>query len=296
MLFDTHCHLNFNIFRNDYYKIIQKCFEQDIWVLIIGTNKNTSLQAAKIANKYIKGVYAAIGLHPIHLIKQKIIDKNFEFTTSGEDFDPDFYENLFISSLKGEKTQKDFVRDKTKGRVVAIGETGLDYFYKIDEHIKILQTKVFIEHLKLADKLQLPVIIHARGSKDFPLKVYDDLFEILHNYKLKSKSHLKGIIHSFFGNLEQAKKFIDIGFLLGFNAGIFQSNLDEVIKNIDINKIVLETDSPYFYPDIKNSNQRNEPINVKFVCEYIAKLKNISIYEVSSITTNNVLNLFDILI
>jgi len=149
MLIDTHAHLNFNAFKNDFDKIIKRSLAEDIWMINVGSNYETSKKAVEIAEKY-NGVFAAIGLHPIH--------------AEDENFNASKYRNL---------CQPD--------KVVAIGEIGLDYLkdYKL---FKERQKEIFLKQLALAKELNLPIIIHCRMA-------HDDLLEILKDYQLPGVIH-----------------------------------------------------------------------------------------------------------
>lgn len=168
-------------------------------------------------------------------------------------------------------------------KVVAIGEIGLDYYYTKDN--KDEQIDKFVKQLDLAVKYEKPVIIHNRCATD-------DMYHILKNYKGK----LKGIIHCFSGSVETARMFIDLGFLLGIGGVLTfknNDNLRDVLKNISINNIVLETDSPYLTPE-PYRKYVNEPKYVVEVAKLISNIYGISIEEIEDITTKNALNLFGI--
>lgn len=296
MFIDTHCHLNFNAFGNDFDEIIKKNIESDIWMVVVGTNLETSKKAVDLAYFYKKGVYATVGLHPIHLQKKKIKEGGVEFTTKGEVFDFLAYKNLIKNVNQKNKIEHDFCGDICSNiKLVAIGETGLDYSI-LPSFVEIQNQKnVFIQHIYLADETQLPIIVHARGKNKDDNNVYDDIIFLLEEARVKTKSSLQGIIHSFMGTQKQAKRFIDMGFLIGINGAIvFENNLQQTLKHIPIEKIVLETDSPYFHPS-GDITKRNEPNNVKRIAEMISKIKSISIYEVSSITSKNAINIFGVL-
>ena len=164
-------------------------------------------------------------------------------------------------------------------KVVAIGETGLDYYYNHSE--PEIQKKRFIEQIELANSLKLPVVIHNRDSDD-------DLYDIL------KKHHPKGVIHCFSSNFDYATKIINLGLILSFTGIITfkNSTLHDVIEKIDLSKFMIETDSPYLTPE-PYRGKRNEPSYVYFVAKKIAEIKNISIEEVINHTTKNALNLFD---
>lgn len=249
MLIDTHAHLNFKAFDNDFDKVIEKCLAENLWVINVGSNYNTSKKAIDIAEKYDKGVFAALALHPIH--------------AKDEDFDAEKYKELALSCTEGSK------------KVVAIGETGLDYF-KDYASFGDKQKEVFSKHLDLAKELNLPIIVHCRMA-------HNDVLEILKNYKLS------GVIHCFTGNWEQAEKYLDMGFYLGINGIMYKFDLKEVIEKTPLNKILLETDCPYLG---KEKEQRNEPLFVREIARDIARIKGISFEEVARTTTKNAKNLF----
>jgi len=286
MLIDTHAHLNFNAFKNDAEGVIKRTLENDIWVINIGTKYETSKRAVEIAQRYPQGIFAAIGLHPIHLetglVKIKNDLEEIEVKTREEQFDYQKYKEL----ARNEK-------------VVAIGEIGLDYYYKPKtkrklEIFKEKQKTILCQQLDLAKDLNLPVIFHCRMA-------HDDLIEVLKLKMKNEKLKINGVIHCFTGNWGQAEEFLNMGFYLGFNGIIFKLNLDEIIKKTPLDRILTETDCPYLMPPIgenqridqrKSAAVRNEPLFVKYVAEKIAKIKKISYEEIAEITTNNAKKLF----
>ena len=168
-----------------------------------------------------------------------------------------------------------------KEEFIAIGEIGIDLYW--DKSLLKQQQQVFDEQLKWAIERELPVVIHARES-------FFEIFEVLESYKT---SNLKGVFHSFTGNLEQANKAIDMGFLLGLN-GILtfkNSGLDKLVKEIDTKYLILETDSPYLAPTPK-IGKRNESAYVALVAEKMAEIHNLSLEEVTEITSRNAQHLF----
>ncbi len=305
MLIDTHAHLNFNAYKNDTDEVIHRALENNVWVINVGSTYETSKKAVGIAERYPEGVYATIGLHPIHLetglVKIKNDLEEIEVKTREEEFDYKKYRELA-------KSQK----------VVAIGEIGLDYYWrpkttKKKELFKQKQKDLFLKQLELAKELNLPVIFHCRLA-------HDDLITILtqfqkdNNYTGVNLLSRGGVIHCFTGTWEQAKKYLKMGFYLGFNGLIFKnikeikvvetsSNLpprsasprsvfDEIIKKIPLEKILIETDCPYLTPPQENG--RNEPLYVKYIAEKIAEIKNLTFDEIAKITTENAKNLFKI--
>lgn len=271
---DTHAHLNFKAFEADLGEIIKQCLAENLWLINVGTKYETSKRAVEIAEKYKKGVFAAIGLHPIHLatglIKIKADPEEGGFTAEGEDFHSSKYKSLAQSSSK----------------VVAIGEIGLDYYYKPKakgklELFKKKQKELLLEQLKLARELDLPVIFHCR-------KAHDDLIEVLKEFE-----KIKGVIHCFTGKWKQAKEYLNMGFYLGFNGIIYKLDLKKIIEKTPIEKILIETDSPYLTPP-QAGKERNEPLFVKYIVRDIAKIKKIDYDEVARTTTQNAKKLFKI--
>ena len=167
---------------------------------------------------------------------------------------------------------------KSNSKIIAIGEIGLDYHY--DNTNKDRQKDLFIKQIMLAKEYKLPIVIHTRDATK-------DTIDIL------KKFNIKGIIHCFSGSLETAREYINMGFYLGIGGVVTfkNSKLKDVIKEIGLDSIVLETDSPYLSP-IRGS--KNFPKNIKIIAEYIASLLNISVEEVSKKTTLNVKKIYNI--
>ena len=166
--------------------------------------------------------------------------------------------------------------------IVAIGEIGLDYYWTKDNKEK--QIEFFKAQLELAKKYNLPVIVHARES-------VQDVYDILKELDIN-----KGSMHCYSGSLEMAREFIKLGFKIGIDGPITYKNNKkgiEVVKNIDIKDILLETDSPYLSPE-PNRGKPNSPLNIKYIAEKIADIKEISVEEVIDITTNNAKELYNI--
>ena len=280
MIIDTHSHVNFNAYKDDRDEVVRRTLAEGVWMINVGTKYETSKSAIELAEKNETGVYAAIGLHPIYAAaefqKIKTDPDEGEFLVKEQDFDKERYKELAKSK-----------------KVVAIGEIGLDYYYRPKsatklEEFKAKQKKVFVEELDLAKELNLPAIIHVRMA-------HDDVIEILENYQLPTTNYkLTGVIHCFTGTWEQAQKYMSLGFYLGINGIIFKFNIDEVIRQTPLDKILVETDCPYLTPIAEGKDKRNEPIFVKHVIQKIAELKVISFGEVASATTANAKKLFKI--
>ena len=188
-------------------------------------------------------------------------------------FHPDEVDNFNNNSIS---YLKDLIKNNRK--IIGIGEIGLDYYHNKDNKDK--QIKMFKMQLDLAKELDLPVVIHSRDA-------YQDTYDILKEYNLKTT------IHCFSGSLENAKRYIDLGYFLGIGgvSTFKNTNLKETLKNIDLSHIVLETDSPYLTPE-PYRKERNEPMYIKVIAENLSNIKGVSLPEVTRITTNNVLNIY----
>lgn len=288
MLIDTHAHINFNAFAEDGDEVIKRALKNNVWFINIGSQHSTSWRAVEYAQKYQEGVYAAVGLHPIHLKGKKIKEEidsleEIEFETKPEVFEYEKYKELAKWS-----------------RVVAIGEVGLDYYHLDKESIeeqKERQKKNFIQHLELAKELDKPVIIHCREAHEDVLEILTDFIKI-HPTPPFEKGRLggilKGVIHSFSGRWSQAEEYFELGFYISFNGLItFARDYDKVIKNAPLERLLIETDCPYLTP-VPYRGKRNEPSYVKYVAEKIAEIKGVSFEEVAQITTENAKKLFNI--
>lgn len=178
-----------------------------------------------------------------------------------------------------EKDLEFIINNLNNKKIIAIGEIGLDYYYTKDNKDK--QIELFEKQLDIAEKYHLPVVVHSRDAT-------------LDTINILKKYNVKGVIHSFSGSLETAKEYIKMGFLLGVNGVITfkNSNIKEIYKDIPLDNIILETDSPYLTPE-PNRGKKNEPANIIDIAKYISQLKNVSLNELSKTTNNNLNNLFN---
>jgi len=291
MLIDTHGHLNFNAFSKDLDAVIARTLQAGMRVVIPGSQYATSKRAVELAEQY-KGLYAAIGLHPIHVGEKREVDI-WETQSEGKDSkDTEGWEE-FIT--RGENFNKEAYSELAKNKkVVAIGEIGLDY-YRIPkgkakrQRLKDLQKEVLRQQLAIALYNNLPVIIHCRVA-------FKDTLDLLKERGALSKEKPRGVIHSYTGTIEQAKEFIELGFFIGFN-GLILKNVpalpdpQEVISSIPLERIVLETDAPYLTPPMA-STARNEPLFVDYVAKEIARIKGVAFEEVAEATSKNATTLF----
>lgn len=222
-------------------------------MIISATNTKEIKEVIELTEKY-DNIYATIGIHPEEADNYKEDDLK--------------YLESFLNHPK----------------VVGIGEIGLDYHYTKEN--KENQKELFIKQLKLANIYHKTLVIHCREA-------LEDAYNILKEVKNKE---LKGVMHCYSGNIDEAKKLIEINMSLGIGGVLTFKNektLKEVVKTLDIENFVLETDSPYLTPE-PFRGKKNEPANVKYVANKISELKNITLDEVANITTANAKRLFDL--
>jgi len=253
-LIDTHCHLDLYP-PNFANQVIKNAQREGIKKLLtVGISLESSQKAIEFA-KENKNVFASVGIHP----------ENGKMDTKVKNW---------------RKKLETLVRND---KVVAVGETGLDSKVILDVGFP-LQRQIFISQLKIARDLKLPVIIHCR-------EMYDETFEIL-----KEFPQVKGVFHSLTGGPREAEEILNLDFLISLNGILtFRSaqNLVEAAKFIPLNKIILETDSPFLSPQ-EVRGEKNEPKNIKYVAQKLAEIKNISFKEVCQETTADAEKLFNL--
>lgn len=278
---DTHAHVNFNAYKKDADEVIRHSLGENTWMILVGSEYKTSKKGLDFANKYEKGVYVAVGIHPIHLEEVMVEDKDSEysFKARAEEFSYDVYEKM----AQFEK-------------VVAIGEIGLDYYHiNLSDDINKIKSKqkdVFIKQLSLAINLGLPVIIHCRQA-------HDDMLKILKDFKKENKNSIKpgkiwGVMHCFSGDEDLAWQYFSLGLIISFTGLItFSKQWDDLIRKMPSDKFMIETDCPYMTPE-PYRGERNEPILVKYVARRIAEIRNLNLERVAEITTQNAKKVFNI--
>ena len=241
-IFDTHAHYDDEAFDEDREEVLKQIQEAGvIGVLNCACSRKSLTTTNELTLKY-DFIYGALGIHP----------------SDAYDYNEDVRAEIIEKANSNKK-------------ILAIGEIGLDYHYTKENKDK--QKELFITQIKLANKYNLPIVIHSRDA-------VKDTIDILKEYKSF------GVIHCFSESLEIAKEYINLGYKLGIGGVLTfkNSNLKETIKNISIENIVLETDSPFLSP-IRGSI--NEPKNIKLIAEYLSEVKEISLNEVANITTKN---------
>lgn len=256
MIFDTHAHYDDEQFDQDRDEVIQRVHTQNVGnILNVGIDIETSKNSIELARKY-DFVYSAVGIHPHEVEKA-----------------PENYIEILEELI-----------NKNKDKVVAIGEIGLDYYY--DFAPRDLQKKFFIEQMELAKKYNLPVAIHDRDA-------HKDTLDIL---KEENVSENSGILHCFSGSMEMANEVLKNGMYIGIGGVVTfkkSKKIVDIVKNIPMDRLVVETDLPYLTPE-PFRGKRNESSYIKYVIDKIAQIKNMEPQEVEDITTKNAKRLLGI--
>lgn len=262
MLVDTHAHLNFPDYKDDLDKVVKRAVKNGVTKIIcVSSNVAESEKAIEIAKKYEGIVYAAVGIHP-------------------HQTDPE-------TKLSPEEQIKKLGKLVKQKEVVAIGEAGFDFSPAPPgekERSKKEQTFLFEKQIELALKANLPILIHSREA-------FSEVIEILNKY---ASPKLKGVLHCYSAGKKGIKKVNQLGFFFGVDGNLtYDVGLQNVFKQIPLEKILLETDCPFLAPEPYRGT-RSEPAHVKIIAECLAKLKEVNLEEVAKITIKNAKNLFKI--
>jgi TatD DNase family protein len=239
---DIHTHLNLEEFRDDVQVVTERTLGEGVSMINVGTGRESSARAITLTEMYPLGVYATIGLHPVHAGGGNRVEES-------EVFDIPYYRSL--SAHK---------------KVVAIGECGFDYF-RVEKETKAKQEEVFLAHIALANEVGKPLMLHIRDVAG-SMSAYEDALVIL-----KAHAKVLGNVHFFAGTYDIAKRFWDMGFTTSFTGVItFASQYDETIRNAPLAMLHAETDAPYVAP-VPFRGRRNEPIHVREVYKRIAEIR-----------------------
>jgi TatD DNase family protein len=252
MLTDTHTHLHFEQYQADLSEVIDRAYSAGIEkILTLGTDLPSCHQSIQIAQRFDK-VYAAVGIHPT---------------------------DIFHSQSDDLPLIKDLASSEDK--VVAIGEIGLDLYWK--EVPLEQQLPVFEKLLGIADELNLPVVIHNRNAQREMRKFFEQ----------KGIDRLAGVMHSFSGSVEDAQFYLSRGLHISFTGVVTFKNFSglEVVKSVPVHRLLLETDSPFLTP-VPKRGKRNEPSFVQYTAAKLAEIYKISLQELGDITSSNAQNLF----
>jgi TatD DNase family protein len=298
---DIHAHTNFKAFEEDRDAVVRHALLNDTWVINIGTQYDTSKKAVEMTNEY-EGVYSTIGLHPIHTGASYHDEAELGEPDSTEATDGQGKDKGFVS--RGEIFDKEKYRELASlGKVVAIGECGLDYYHMEGDTIEKQKT-AFIAQIELANELNLPLMLHIRNnSTDKTRNAYADVADLLEKYSkrigVKGLPAQAGVSHFFAGSVEDMKRFIKMGVYVSFAGPITYKPKPEicdyigVIKETPLDMILADTDSPYVAP-VPHRGERNEPINIRDIVAKIAEIKGISEEEATKAILSNVQKLFNI--
>ncbi len=281
MLVDTHCHIFPTFFKNDSEDVVKASLERGVILNLVGTQYQTSAEAVAMAEKF-DGVYASIGLHPTHVFPEYFNAEGVEDNTHETEFDYEKYKKLASSK-----------------KVIAIGECGLDV-YRLPEHgdrnlVIKKQTEVFLKQVELAREFDLPLVIHVRAA-------HQEMIDVLKR-ECENGKPLRGVVHCYDSTWAYAEEFLQLGFHLGFTGIITfppkksnpeaQQELMKVIANCPLDRILLETDSPFLAP-LPYRGKIAEPWMVEEVAKKIAEIKGFDVSEVQEQTMVNFKILFKI--
>lgn len=254
MLFDTHTHLNVEQFKEDEEEVIERAKEQGVSrMAVVGFDHPTIKKSLDLSKKY-KEIYSIIGWHP----------------TEAGSYDAE------VEKMLTELVEKE--------NIIALGEMGLDYHWMDDP--KEIQIESFRKQIRLAKKLNLPIVVHNRESTE-------DVYRVL---KEENIEKIGGIMHSFNLSPKWLEKFLALGMHISFSGVVTFKNAAEVkesAKLVPLEKLLIETDAPYLSPE-PNRGKRNEPAYVAFVAKEIAELRGLSFDELARITNENAMKLFKI--
>ena len=255
MFVDSHCHLTYEPLVDNISTIVNNCKESDVHKLLaIETNIESSVKCIEISKQY-ENIYSSIGIHPVEAHNE--INKK------------DQIQKLYRSSNKN----------------IGYGETGLDFYYSVSE--KKSQIDLFEIHIKYAIEDNSTVIVHTRDAEDETLSILKEH---------KKNSNLRVLIHCFTGSMKFAKSLLDIGCYISFSGIITFKNatdIQDVATYVPLNRILIETDSPYLSPHPLRG-KKNSPENVVLVAKKLSELKNLNIDHIGKETTSNFLKLFNL--
>ena len=256
MITDSHCHLDYSNLYNQLDDVVRRAeYNQVKYLLTICTTLESFERIKLIIHKY-ENIYGTFGIHPHETKKFTNIDSGF------------------ILDLK-----------KKYKKIIGIGETGLDFYYNYSE--KKVQKKSFIEHIRAASELNIPIIVHSRAAEI-------ETYEILESEK--KNSNLKVLLHCFTGSKEFAKKLLDLNCYISISGIITfkkSTELADTVSSIPIEKLLVETDSPYLAP-LPHRGKSNEPSYIVHTIEKLSQIMNVSKEHVIVNTTNNFKKLFDL--
>lgn len=249
---DTHAHIYDKQFKEDIGEVLERCLEADVQRVYMPNIDHTSIDhMLELENRYPHHCWPMMGLHPCSVTRH-------------------FERELYV--VEEWLNRRSFI---------AVGEIGLDYYW--DTTFKEQQKEAFRIQINLAKQYRVPIVIHTRDS-------FEDAITIVEE---KKEDLLTGVFHCFTGSAEEAERIAKLGFYVGLGgvSTFKNAKMDQVIPNIDLNTVVLETDSPYLAP-VPHRGKRNEPAYIPFIAQKIAEYKHLSLEEIAEKTTQNAYTLF----
>jgi len=256
---DIHSHLNFVAFNSDREATAKRALEAGVAFITVGTQRDTSQKAVVLAETHENGVFAIVGLHPVHTSASfhdegELGEGGKEFTSRGEVFEGVHY--------------KDLVKHP---KVVGVGECGLDYYRIENNESRIAQENAFRSQIELAISVKKPLMLHLRNGSG--RSAYHDAFSILNSYVGIRNSSVRGNLHFFAGSIEEARPFLDRGYTFSFTGVVtFAQDYEAIVKYLPLQSILSETDAPYVSP-VPYRGKRNEPLYVREVVKAIARIR-----------------------
>jgi TatD DNase family protein len=257
MLADSHCHLNFPEFASDLDDVLARAKENGVGVVL---TVNTKLEQAKdlqtIADRYPQ-VFCSVGVHPHDAAN-------------------------YVNGYEGDTLYNQVKVFAQHPKVVAIGETGLDYYYNNSPREN--QISAFHDHIRASIDLTLPLIIHTRDADEDTITCLKEI----------GQGKAKGVFHCFSGSAELAQKALDLGFYISFSGILTFKNaesLRQIAQEVPLDRILVETDAPFLAP-IPHRGKRNEPAFTRYTAELLANIKGLSYSSIETATTNNFFTLF----
>ncbi len=278
-LFDTHAHYNDEKFDNDRKQVIQDIYNSNVTMLVnAGYSVESSIKGVEIAKDY-DWMFNIVGVSPNDISEG--VDEIDKQISRIEDLVKK--DQNIVKDVESDTAESLNIVNNNR-KIVAIGEIGLDYYWNKEN--KALQKYAFIKQIELANKYNLPIVIHTREA-------VDDTIDILKN---KIEATKKGVFHCCPLNRELVKQALKMGFYISFAGPVTfknSKNANEIIQMVPLDKMVIETDSPYLAPE-PHRGTRNDSRNVRYIAEKIANVKEISLEDIAKITYKNAMKIFEI--
>ena len=253
-MIDTHCHIDFEDFDSDREEVIQRAKDKLDYVIASGFNKKSNENVLKLSKEYEGFIFPTFGFHPVssqNSTEEELIEA----------------QNHIIDNLKD---------------IVAVGEVGMDYYYVTDKALRERQQEIFTSFLELANEYKIPIVMHVRDCEKKAVNIIEDYDDIPYF-----------VFHCYGGSLKTAKRIMnkDNCFMSFSTMLCYSTHHQDLIKKIDLDYVLTETDSPYL---AMTKEERNEPVNVVNTVKKIAEIKDMDVSTVDEITTGNACKIFKI--